>query len=189
MLPFLGAAILEDTYFLVSQFAEHRDIIEYLQKEEGPALRLLYEISDAIRYLHVELRRVHCDIKPDNILVTRTRQALLCDFATVKHDGASSSANSASQRTVLYLSPECLVLKRSSEPWEGPMATLQAVIQRVCEQEKRPAPPLQPLRYPEEINAWKIAELCWEQEGARRLQASEVSGRLRGCAISANQMQ
>lgn len=146
----------------------------------------------------------------------------------MKHDGASSSANSASQRTVLYLSPECLVgknitrttasdiwafgitiaqvitsrialieiadvalvqvLKRSPEPWEGPMPTLHAVIQRVCEQKKRPAPPLQ-LRHPEESNAWEIAERCWEQEGARRLQASEVSGRLRRCAISANQMQ
>lgn len=81
------------------------------------------------------------------------------------------------------------VLKRSPEPWDGPMLTLHAVIQRVCEQKERPAPPLQPLRNPEEIYAWQIAERCWEQEGARRLQASEVSERLRRCAISANQLR
>ncbi|KIO16612.1 hypothetical protein M407DRAFT_43847, partial [Tulasnella calospora MUT 4182] len=108
VLPFLGTALFEDIFFLVSEFAEYGDIICYLGMENGPILRLLYEVSDAIKYLHVELQKAHCDIKPDNILVTRTRRALLCDFATVKGDGAGSSANSASQRSALYLSPECL---------------------------------------------------------------------------------
>ncbi|KAG8922680.1 hypothetical protein FRC01_013736 [Tulasnella sp. 417] len=87
--------MFEDKFFLVSKFAEYGDIIRYLRtRKDGQILRLL--------------EMVHCDIKPDNILLTGDEKALPCDFATVKGDGAASSANSASQRTALYLSPECL---------------------------------------------------------------------------------
>ncbi|KAG8931102.1 hypothetical protein FRC00_000894 [Tulasnella sp. 408] len=42
VLPFLGTSLYEDTFFLVSKFAEYGDIIHYLEIEkEGPTLRLV----------------------------------------------------------------------------------------------------------------------------------------------------
>lgn len=165
-------------------------------------------MSDAIRYLHVQLQKVHYDIKPDNILVTHIKQALLCDFATVKGDGAGSSANSKNQRTLLYLSPECLegsttrttesdmwafgisiaqILKRSGEPWEGStVLNYHAMLQRVREGGERAT---QPYLEKGEIKGWKVATRCWEREPARRPHISEASAVLQRCAIEAAQMR
>ena len=77
------------------------------------AVRLLKyaaQIASALDYIHAR-GVVHCDVKPDNILVTATGKAVLIDFGLAVHQ--SSQANSKELLdsglffgTVMYLSPE-----------------------------------------------------------------------------------
>ncbi|KAI1843595.1 hypothetical protein JX266_010228 [Neoarthrinium moseri] len=47
--------------------------------DRGDAIRILKDIAGALNYVH-QRKRVHNDIKPANILYSRDRGAVLCDF-------------------------------------------------------------------------------------------------------------
>ncbi|KAK6834351.1 Serine/threonine-protein kinase PLK4 [Apiospora arundinis] len=65
------------------------------------AVRILKDIAGALNYVH-QRRRIHNDIKPANILYSRDRGAVLCDF------GLSTHTNDAATNggTPYYVPPE-----------------------------------------------------------------------------------
>ncbi|KXJ96176.1 kinase-like domain-containing protein [Microdochium bolleyi] len=65
------------------------------------ALRILRDISSALHYVHLK-NKVHNDIKPANILYSKDRGAVLCDFglSTRKADPATNGG------TPYYIPPE-----------------------------------------------------------------------------------
>ena len=65
------------------------------------AERILGDISGALNYLH-EKRMVHNDIKPGNILYSRERGAVLCDFGL----STKAAATASSGGTPYYVPPE-----------------------------------------------------------------------------------
>ncbi|XP_076824111.1 uncharacterized protein LOC143470096 isoform X1 [Clavelina lepadiformis] len=79
-------------------------------------LRFLYEICYALAYLHHHDERktfVHCDLKSENILLTKTLKIKIADFGSTNiaiKSGASTSLSvtKKNQHTVIYTAPEFL---------------------------------------------------------------------------------
>jgi len=75
------------------------------------ALPLICQAAEALAYAHVTLGVVHCDIKPENILLTRDLQVKLADFGLSKSslttvDDNRLFANGAIAGTPNYIAPE-----------------------------------------------------------------------------------
>ncbi|KAG6894775.1 hypothetical protein C0992_004731 [Termitomyces sp. T32_za158] len=83
VLPFYGIHFLNDrrnSFCLVSPWISRGHVREFLTEEPNAhRLRLIYGIAAGMEYLHNN-GVVHGDLKPHNILVTETEQALLADF-------------------------------------------------------------------------------------------------------------
>ena len=86
----VGHALLDDYRFSLSD-----------------ALAIARDVLDALDYVHVRKRYVHCDIKGDNILMNVDRRAgYLSDFglaAAIEGDGAAPAVLA----TYEYMAPEC----------------------------------------------------------------------------------
>ncbi|KAK8100655.1 Serine/threonine-protein kinase ULK1 [Apiospora kogelbergensis] len=75
------------------------------------AVRILKDIAGALNYVH-QRRRVHNDIKPANILYSRDRGAVLCDFglSTLTNDAATNGG------TPYYVPPEFIGKRLRGSP-------------------------------------------------------------------------
>lgn len=101
--------------YLVMEFIEGVSITSYCAAnglEIADRLRLFLDLCAAVGYAH-DRQVVHCDIKPDNILVTTEGSVKLLDFGIASIDDAESGAGSGSSAgttlplmTMLYASPE-----------------------------------------------------------------------------------
>ena len=75
------------TAYYVMDYIEGRSLHEIV-KADGPlpvdkALRYLHQICDALSYVHVR-NRLHLDIKPSNIMIDESDNAILIDFGLSK---------------------------------------------------------------------------------------------------------
>lgn len=79
--------------------------------DRGDAVRILKDIAGALNYVH-QRKRVHNDIKPANILYSRDRGAVLCDF------GLSTRTNDAATNggTPYYVPPEFIGQRLRGSP-------------------------------------------------------------------------
>ncbi|GLE00191.1 hypothetical protein PINS_up008918 [Pythium insidiosum] len=79
------------------------EMFEYF--DEGSALKVLYQLLNALTYLHDEMKIAHYDIKPTNILIGRDESVKLTDFDLARnvHEPITSSVVG----TLRYLPPEC----------------------------------------------------------------------------------
>jgi serine/threonine protein kinase len=79
----LDFGVAEGTAFLVMDYAPHGSLRErYLSGVPlPPELVLLYvqQVADALEYAHAA-NRIHCDIKPENLLLGRQEEVWLSDF-------------------------------------------------------------------------------------------------------------
>ena len=71
-------------FFIVMEFVEGESLAERLTKvgslEEAKALTLSLEIVDAVRHAHAN-NVLHRDLRPSNVLLTKTDQAKVVDFS------------------------------------------------------------------------------------------------------------
>jgi eukaryotic-like serine/threonine-protein kinase len=100
----------EGIYFLVMEHIEGKNLKQILESE-GPlpfeyALRILHQIAEALSFLWKTHKITHDNIKPENILLTKTKTAKLSDVGLSK----SSRRNEAS---IPYQSPEKILGSRS----------------------------------------------------------------------------
>jgi len=79
--------------------------------DQSDALRILRDISSALHYVHLK-NKIHNDIKPANILYSKDRGAVLCDFglSTRRTDPATNGG------TPYYVPPEFIGHKLRGSP-------------------------------------------------------------------------
>jgi serine/threonine protein kinase len=99
-----------DTYYIVMEYISGETLKERIVRE-GPlpvetAARVALEIAEALEHAH-QNNIIHCDIKPHNILMTRTGRVKVTDFGIAR---AVTSATMTQTGTIIgsvhYFSPE-----------------------------------------------------------------------------------
>jgi serine/threonine-protein kinase len=111
---------LNDTYYLVMEYVDGKDLTNYLRERPGPlplgeALPILRDVASALDYAHLQ-GVVHRDVKPSNVLLEIVRiaqpaplpcRAILTDFGIVKLvAGTVSNTGMGMMGTVDYMAPE-----------------------------------------------------------------------------------
>jgi serine/threonine-protein kinase len=100
----------KDMQYLVMEYVDGEDLRSII-KREGPldpskAVRIARQICDALDHAH-ENNIVHRDVKPHNILITRSGRAKLTDFGIAMEASAATMTTSDTiVGSVHYLSPE-----------------------------------------------------------------------------------
>ena len=100
----------KDMDYLVMEYVDGEDLRSII-KREGPlepskAVRIARQICDALDHAH-EHNIVHRDVKPHNILITRSGRAKLTDFGIAMEASAATMTTSDTiVGSVHYLSPE-----------------------------------------------------------------------------------
>lgn len=94
-------------YYTVIDYVDGVDLLEYMNKgyplTEEHLKRWLRQIAQVLEYLHGQRLPVyHCDIKPENIMITREGNVKLIDFNTA----IGPNQNNLLGMTVPYVSPE-----------------------------------------------------------------------------------
>lgn len=105
----LGVARSGSTYFTRMEYVDGSTLLEILDRgqalEEGPALRIILEVSEVLRYLHGE-GVIHRDVKPGNIMLTNGGKVKLIDLGFAAEEDCQASPEDSAVGTVAYLSPE-----------------------------------------------------------------------------------
>ncbi len=100
----------DDSYYIVMEYISGETLKDRIVRE-GPlpvetAVRVALEIAEALEHAH-QNNIVHCDIKPHNILMTRTGRVKVTDFGIAR---AVTSATMTQTGTIIgsvhYFSPE-----------------------------------------------------------------------------------
>jgi tRNA A-37 threonylcarbamoyl transferase component Bud32 len=113
---------IDDTYFIAMEYVDGMDLRTILHraraKGESPnidqAALIVSKMASALEYAHRyrdaegrELRIVHRDVSPQNILISREGEIKLVDFGIAKAATKASHTDSGSLRgKLLYMSPE-----------------------------------------------------------------------------------
>ena len=118
----LNAFIINDGVHLVMDYVEGRTLEDFINKETGPiptrlCLDLLTDIISAIDYAHnknipidgYEHGALHLDLKPSNILITKSNKAMVIDYGISK---GSTENRKVREHTKMYCAPEQLDAKK-----------------------------------------------------------------------------
>jgi hypothetical protein len=102
---FDGGTTPEGQPFLVMELIDGQAVIHLAPLPVGRALRIAEDVASAVAYTH-ERGIVHCDIKPQNVLLDVHGQAKLADFGVASADHAPSGG--VVYGSAPYLAPERL---------------------------------------------------------------------------------
>lgn len=86
------------TAYYVMDYIDGKSLQEIVKEkgalDESLAVRYIKQVADALRYIHNQ-NRLHLDVKPGNIMVDKSEQAILIDFGASKQydevDGENTS--------------------------------------------------------------------------------------------------
>jgi serine/threonine-protein kinase len=106
ILPLRNAMMIDD-YFVIATPLGRQTLTERLRYRLGPKTALSYseQLLDALSYAHEE-RIIHCDIKPDNVIIFADGQVRLADFGIAKVALRTRTIMGSGQGTVGYIAPE-----------------------------------------------------------------------------------
>ena len=103
----LRNAMMIDGHFVIATPLGEQTLTDRLRYRLGPKTALSYaeQLLDALAYAH-EVRVIHCDIKPDNVILFPGGQARLADFGIAKIALRTRTIMGSGQGTVGYIAPE-----------------------------------------------------------------------------------
>ena len=112
ILPIRDASFIDDHFVIVSPLGE-RTLSDRLQKRIGfeAAFDIITQLLEAVAYAH-EQGVIHCDIKPENIILFEDNHIRLGDFGIAK--AARNPINGSGTGTVGYMAPEQAMGKPSA---------------------------------------------------------------------------
>lgn len=100
-----------DQYVMILELIEGLELKTYIQTQRSTLrqqLQLFDQLADALEYIHAH-GIVHCDLKPENVLVLPDGQLKLLDFGIARIEGMEIPASrEALVGTLHYMSPEQL---------------------------------------------------------------------------------
>jgi hypothetical protein len=119
ILPIYDSGRYGDTPYLVTQYVQEGTLADRMGKPLPPeeAVRIICQLGDALGYAHAK-GIIHRDVKPANVLFTKSGNVLLADFGIAQ---AAESQRKASARaskgsgTPAYMAPE----QRAGKPVDG----------------------------------------------------------------------
>jgi serine/threonine protein kinase/Flp pilus assembly protein TadD len=102
--------VQDDEYYMVMEYIETETLKSRLQKHGAlpirEALVIARKLADALAYAHAH-GMLHRDVKPANVLMSKTGEPILTDFGIAKLMNASGlTASGAAVGTPAYMSPE-----------------------------------------------------------------------------------
>lgn len=100
-------------HYIVMEFVEGQTLKQIIQKNDknpmpiSRALDLIIQVCNGIGYAH-RANLVHCDVKPQNVIVTRDEQVKVADFGIARAISGATQQGQISQvwGTPQYFSPE-----------------------------------------------------------------------------------
>jgi serine/threonine-protein kinase len=103
----LRNAMMIDGHFVIATPLGDQTLTDRLRYRLGPKTALLYaeQLLDALAYAH-EVRVIHCDIKPDNVILFPGDHVRLADFGIAKVALRTRTIMGSGQGTVGYIAPE-----------------------------------------------------------------------------------
>ena len=106
ILPLRNAMTIDGYFVIATPLGEHT-LTDRLRYRLGPKTALSYteQLLDALAYAH-EVRVIHCDIKPDNVILFPGGLARLADFGIAKVALRTRTIMGSGQGTVGYIAPE-----------------------------------------------------------------------------------
>lgn len=124
----------EDEYYvIIMEYCENGDLlahaIKHMFKSEYEKKKIIYDVLDAIRYLH-ENGISHGDIKSENILLDSQNSPKLCDFGFCST--SSVLGNDSKNGTLYYAAPE-LFAKGKYDPKKSDIWAIGITIYSIFE--------------------------------------------------------
>ncbi|MBT8467101.1 MAG: serine/threonine protein kinase, partial [Deltaproteobacteria bacterium] len=103
----LRNAMMIDGHFVIATPLGDQTLTDRLHYRLGPKTALSYaeQLLDALAYAH-EVRVIHCDIKPDNVILFPQGHVRLADFGIAKVALRTRTIMGSGQGTVGYIAPE-----------------------------------------------------------------------------------
>lgn len=113
---------VDDIHFIVMEYVEGSSLSDMIEYEEVPTaeqlrrrLKIFRQVLEAVRYAH-ENGVIHRDLKPDNIMVSKSGQVKVMDFGLAFFAGQHSLTEVGQvMGTAAYVSPEQAVGKLTDE--------------------------------------------------------------------------
>jgi len=106
ILPLRNAMMIDGRFVIATPLGEQA-LTDRMRYRLGPKTALSYaeQLIDALAYAH-EVRVIHCDIKPDNVILFPDGQVRLADFGIAKVALRTRTIMGSGQGTVGYIAPE-----------------------------------------------------------------------------------
>ena len=214
VIKMFGAVAEENNIGIVMEYLKcslYRVIfIECVQLSEPQKRTIIYQVADALNYLHTcEQRKIaHCDIKTENILLDWQDNAKLCDFglSAVKKDTESTRSNTAGvapgQGTPRYSAPEVLrgEILSINQLLQADIYSLAVVVFEVISEEEPfcglnvrqlqvhvgdgtllPTTHASNVVLPQPVE--DLLDMCWERDAIRRPTAAEFHAKWNSLVI------
>jgi tRNA A-37 threonylcarbamoyl transferase component Bud32 len=153
-------------------------------------LKIIEEIANGLSYLHPRI--VHCDLKPQNILLSSGGEAKIADFGISKRKQGTFIQFTTTTHvpgSVIYMAPECFNAPQEIsekcdvfslamimwecytgvEPWEE-LPTPLSVVNAVAVQNRRPCIPV---KIPPQMS--RLIKKCWCTDYNKRPSCAEIA--------------
>ncbi|KAL5493022.1 hypothetical protein ACEPAI_4470 [Sanghuangporus weigelae] len=201
ILPLLGYAFEQKTKYplLVSEWMENGSAWDFvISNPNCDLMHIITDVAHGLAYLH-ENGVVHSDIKSDNVLISRSGDALLCDFGFSRMITASrtyAKISTTIKGTDRYMAPEFFNIpdskhSKKTDVWAFGMTVFELLARQRpfanvhplavplaisrLDRPSLPNPSMLPTTSRTRESLWEICQMCWKKNPEDRVDIVEIS--------------